>query len=372
MTDTLVTEIEQTVDAYLARSYGAERRLTLAECHGWDRAFLDEIDDLGWFALAVPESADGLGLPLSAVGAATMSLGRHLVPGPMVERLLLPALLLRHIGGSGPPRHDLPGAVVALVDPAANGTWSVDDDGVRVESGGLVGSMLPVRFGQEADQLLTVAESAGELAVYLLPARTPGLDIEPVASADPTARLARVTFTEPAGAGITPVLTGSAAGRFVVELRAWARILAACELSGIATRLVEDTTAFVQVREQFGRPIGSFQAVKHTLADMYALARSLRNLCDAALEDAVSSSAEDLPMLAAVTKAYAAEAAVGVCESAIQMHGGAGFTTETDLHLYYKRALALRGWYGDHEELAHRIGDALLAGPGLAEPADVS
>jgi alkylation response protein AidB-like acyl-CoA dehydrogenase len=372
VTDTLVTEVEQTVDAYLTRSYDSERRLALAECHGWDRTFLDEVEDLGWFALAVPDSADGLGLPLSAVGAAMVSLGRHLVPGPMAERLLLPALLLRHIDESGSRRHDLPGAVVALVDPAALGSWSVDDASVRVESGGLVGSMLPVRFGQEADLLLTVAESAEGVAVYLLPPRSPGIDVEPVESADPTARLARVTFTEPAGAGIAPVLTGPAAERFVAELRAWARILAACELSGIATRLVEETTAFVQVRQQFGRPIGAFQAVKHNVADMYALANSLRNLCDVTLEDAVSSSAEELPMLAAVAKAYAADAAVRVCESAIQMHGGTGFTTETDLHLYYKRALALRAWYGDHEELAHQIGDILLTGPRLVEPRSAS
>jgi alkylation response protein AidB-like acyl-CoA dehydrogenase len=168
------------------------------------------------------------------------------------------------------------------------------------------------------------------------------------------------------------VLAGREAERFLTEMRAWARILAACELSGIATGLLETTTAFVQVREQFGRPIGAFQAVKHVLADMHALACSLRNVCDGALADAVSAGPEDLSMLAAVAKAYAADAALEVCESAVQMHGGAGFTTETDLHLYYKRALALRAWYGDHEELAHRIGDALLAGSPVHESRNAS
>ncbi|GAA4708981.1 acyl-CoA dehydrogenase family protein [Pseudonocardia yuanmonensis] len=372
MTDTFVAEVEETVDAYLKRSYDSQRRHALTRCQGWDRTFLDEIADLGWFALAVPDKAAGLGLPLSAVGAAMVSLGRHLVPGPMPERLLLPALLLRHLDDGGSGRSDLSGAVVALVDPAAHGSWSVDGGHVRGEPAGLAGSMLPVRFAREADLLLVVAESAEGTAVHLLSSRGPGVDVEPVESADPTARLARVTFAEPAGAGTAPVLTGSAAERFVAELRAWAQILAACELAGIAVRMVEETTAFVQVRKQFGRPIGAFQAVKHTLADMYALASSLRNLCDVTLEDATSSSADELLVLAAVAKAYAADAAVRVCESAIQMHGGTGFTTETDLHLYYKRALALRAWYGDHEELTHRIGDSLLTGSQLAEPRSTS
>lgn len=367
MADTAGTgnsEIEKTVDAYLTRSYDAERRRALAGRQGWDPAFLAELDGLGWFALAVPDAHDGLGLPLSAVGAATLSLGRHLVPGPLVERLLLPALLLRHLGGTAPgtPGPDLPGSLVALVDPAALGSWAVDDVGVRAEPGGPVGGMLPIRFAREADLLLAVARSVDGTAVYLLPARASGVGVEAVGSADPTARHARVTLTRPTGPGTAPVLTGSAAGRFAAELRDWIRILTACELSGIATRLVEDTTAFVRVRQQFGRPIGAFQAVQHILADMYTLASSLRNLCDVALTDADAAGTAELSLLAAVTKAHAADAAVRVAEGAIQLHGGAGFTTETDLHLYYKRALALRAWYGDHEELAHEIGDGLLGG----------
>lgn len=362
MTDSFVTEVEQTVDTYLTRSFDAQRRLALVDARGWDLTFLDEVEALSWFALAVPETAGGVGLPLSAAGAAMLPLGRHLVPGPMIERLLLPALLLRHLDDGAPQRSELEGAVVALVDPEAHGIWSSADDRVYVRAGHLGGGMTAVRFGCEADLLLVVADSLDGPEVHLLGSRSTGVAVEPAASADPTASLATVTFTPQAGAPSKPVFTGRAAERFLTELRAWARILATCELSGIATGLLETTTAFVQIREQFGRPIGSFQAVKHVLADMHALACSLRNVSDSALADAVSAGPEDLSMIAAVAKAYAADTALEVCESAVQMHGGAGFTTETDLHLYYKRALALRAWYGDHEELAHRIGDALLTG----------
>ena len=233
---------------------------------------------------------------------------------------------------------------------------------MRSVAGRLTGAMSAVRFGQEADLLLVVAEAADGVTVHLVPLQTPGLFVESLDSADPTARLARVSFSDCGGAGVVPVLAGPAAERFVAELHAWARILAACELSGIASRLVEITAAFVQIRRQFGRSIGSFQAVKHTVADMHVLAASLRNLCDVALADAATCGHAELGMLGASTKAYAADAAIQVCQSAIQMHGGAGFTTETDLHLYYKRALALRAWYGDHEELTHGIGNALITG----------
>jgi len=359
VTDSFVTEVEQTVDAYLTRSFDAQRRLALVDVHGWDPTFLDEVEALSWFALAVPESAGGVGLPLSAAGAAMLPLGRHLVPGPMIERLLFPALLSRHLD-DGAQRSEPAGAVVALVDPEAHGVWSSDADRVYVRDGHVGGGMTAVRFGCEADLLLVVAESSDGPEVHLFGSGSAGVAVEPAASADPTARLATVTFTPQTGAPSRPVFAGPAAERFLTDLRAWARIMAACELSGIATGLLETTTAFVKVREQFGRPIGSFQAVKHVLADMHALSCSLRNVCDSALADAVSAGPEDLAMLAAVAKAYAADAALTVCENAVQMHGGAGFTTETDLHLYYKRALAVRAWYGDHEELTHRIGDALL------------
>ena len=369
-----VTEIEKTVDAYLTRSYDADRRRALIGRQGWDPAFLGELDELGWFALAVPDEHGGLGLPLSATGAAMLSAGRHLVPGPLPERLLLPALLLRHLG-SAHPGPDLTGALVALVDPAALGSWAADDAGLRAGPDGPIGGMLPVRFAAEADLLLTVARSAdgngngNGTVVHLLPADAPGIAVQPVRSADPTARLARVTLTRTGRPGPAPVLTGPAADRFATELRAWARILAACELSGMATRLVEDTTAFVLVRKQFGRPIGSFQAVKHLLADLHTLASSLRNLCDVTLADAAGGSTDTTAgqaRSAAVAKAYAADVAVRVAEGAIQLHGGTGFTTETDLHLYYKRALALRAGFGDPEELAHEIGDDLLGGAGGA------
>ncbi|RZT87313.1 alkylation response protein AidB-like acyl-CoA dehydrogenase [Pseudonocardia sediminis] len=372
MTDSVTTEVEQTVDAYLTRSFDAQRRLALVDARAWDPTFLDEVQALGWFALAVPESAGGLGMPLSAAGAAMLPLGRHLVPGPMIEQLVLPALLLRHIDEGDARRAELAGAVVALVDPEAHGSWSRDGDRVRVRDGHLSGDLTAVRFGREADLLVAVADSPDGPQVHLLGSRSAAVTVQPAASADPTASLATVTFVPQAGAPAEPVLAGRAAERFLTEMRAWARILAACELSGIATALLETTTAFVQVREQFGRPIGSFQAVKHVLADMHALACSLRNVCDSVLADAVSACPDDLSMLAAVAKAFAADAALEVCESAVQMHGGAGFTTETDLHLYYKRALALRAWYGDHEELAHRIGDALLTGSHVHESRNVS
>ncbi|MDL5159701.1 acyl-CoA dehydrogenase family protein [Actinomycetospora termitidis] len=330
------------VDDYLGRSY-AERRHELLERGGWDPALASEFADLGWYSLAVPEEQGGLGVPLAALGPVFLQYGRHLVRGPMLEHSALPALVpgLAPATGARPP---------ALVDPGVTDLWADDLGTITRRGPRLDGTVEAVRFAAQADRLVVVAGAA----VCLVDPATRGVSIEPLAGADPGVEFARVEFDD-VEAGT--VLQDE---DMVVRLRSWARLLLACELSGLARGSVERTVEHVARREQFGRPIGSFQAVKHLVADMHTRSTALENLCLAALGDADTAPPTELDLLACTAKAHASDVAVRVCEDAIQLHGGMGFTTESDVSWFYRRALALRGWYGDPTELQVRLGATLL------------
>lgn len=349
-------EYGSAVEEYLTRAYD-DRRAALLGAGGWDAGLAAELAGLGWYGLAVPERRGGIGAPLSTLGPVFTALGRHLVVGPALENTLLPAILHEHWESAPALAAAVEtGVPVALVDPGVTDDWSADIGAVALRGQRLSGAVEAVRFAGRASLLAVVATSDAGEVVCLVDPVAPGVRVVETDSADPAAAFGRVVLDDVRA----EVTTSADGGELVARLRAWARVLIACELSGVAGHAVDRTVAHIGQREQFGRPIGSFQAVKHLAADMYAQATSLHNLCAATLSDAAEASPAELEVLAWTAKAYAADVAVRVCEDAIQLHGGMGFTTETDVSACYLRALALRGWYGDATELRRRIGAAVL------------
>ncbi|MCE0768305.1 hypothetical protein LWC35_36255 [Pseudonocardia kujensis] len=336
-------EFASAVDDYLTRAYDGDRRRKVLDAEGWDAGLAAELAELGWYSLATAEDRGGIGVPLPDLGPVFTEYGRHLVVGPLLEYSLLPVL----VEGLEP---DAAGRPPALVDPGVTDDWAADLGSVSLTGRELTGAVGAVRFAAQAGELVVVA---GE-TVCLVDAAAPGVRTEPVDSADPGVAFARVSFES---VSAHTVLSDR---DLAARIRAWARLLLACELSGLAQGAFERTVTYIGQREQFGRPIGGFQAVKHLAADMSARVAGLRNLCAAALDDAGEASGADLELVSSTAKAHAAEAAVRVCEDAIQLHGGMGFTTEADVSWYYRRALALRGWYGDETELRRRIGATIL------------
>lgn len=356
-------ELTSAVGEYLTRSFDSARRLELFGTGGANPQFHSELAELGWFALTVPEHHDGLGLPLSALGPIFATFGRRLVPGPLFESLALPTILI--------DRNDDPAlaellretvagrAVLGLVDPGITEDWGSDIGEIVLTDDGLHGRVEMARFAAQAHSLVVVARHGDDQVVCAVDASDPMISIEEIVSTDPAARYATVMFSG-AHCGTAPLATGSDAASLISRMRLWARVLISFEMAGIAERMLELTVRYVTERHQFGVPIGSFQAVKHTVANMYEHTSSLMNLCLAALDDVPNSTENELCHIAVITKAYAADAALRVCESALQMHGGIGFTTEAEVHWYYKRALALRAWYGDERELHRVIGETVL------------
>lgn len=361
-----IASLVATVDDFLRSAYDDDTRRRMLSSAEQRAGLVPALAELGTFAVALGEEHGGLGLPVSALGPIFIQYGRHVLAGPMLENSLLPAIVYEHACDEG--RKLLSdvvenGSVLAFLDPAVTDHWAGRLGSVVSVEGRLQGTFDAVRFGDEATALLVVADVDGRPELHLIAPLTPGVLIETVGSADPAVNFSRVTLDRVES---SPVADPVKAAEVLARIRRWSRVLIACELSGIATRCVELAVEYAKQRQQFGRAIGSYQAIKHILADMHTDAVSLHNFCEAVAGDLDELHDAEADLSAAALKAHAATVAVSVCEGAIQVHGGIGFTAEADLHWYYKRALALRAWYGDSAELEEQVGALVLDQPKAA------
>ncbi|WP_069886665.1 acyl-CoA dehydrogenase family protein [Streptomyces luteocolor] len=277
-------------------------------------ALWSRLVDAGVFALPVPQEYEGVGpLPVETA-VAFVELGRHAVPGPAVETVAA-AALLAHLAGQGerePAKRFLP----ALASGAARATLTLPD--------ALPGAGPYALDADAAD--LVFAASDDELRLAPGHARVHR-------SLDPARRLA-----EPLPGG-EPLASGpavAAAARHAVD---WAALATAAQALGVGLALLDRTVAYVKQRAQFGAPIGSFQAVKHRLADVLVRLEFARPLVFGA---ATTMAAGDL----AAAKVTASEAAYEAARAALQLHGAIGYTAEFDLSLWLTKARALRGAWG--------------------------
>jgi alkylation response protein AidB-like acyl-CoA dehydrogenase len=294
----------------------------------WNEADWAELAELGWLGVSVPEDAGGAGLSFLEEAVLFEELGRALYPGPYFATvgLALPALA---------PEQQ---AEVA----AGRKRWSAAVGGLAVD----------------ADKVDEVLGPDGPLD----PAQ-----LEPLESIDSTRTTARVSGspvpsnrlllgTEPS----RPARRLPASNRLslATELsRPWAAL--ACEAVGVAQKALELGIEHASTRQQFGRPIGVFQAVSHQLSNTYRDVELARSLAYWAAW-AVAVGDEQAPVAAASAKAFCSEAAVAACERSIQVHGGTGFTWEHVLHRYYKRALWIEQFGATPAELRAGVAAALL------------
>jgi alkylation response protein AidB-like acyl-CoA dehydrogenase len=247
-------------------------------------------------------------------------------------------------------------ATLAFLDDALS--WAPDDVHLQAEPRGgdvaLSGTKRFVPFAHVADLILVAARSHDEVALFAVEADAPGLEITPTLEMDRTSKTSTLVLNE--------VRASVVGGQEVLEevLRR-AAVGAAAEMLGAARRCMEMSVDYARVRHQFGQPIGAFQAIKHACADMLLEVENAHAATYYAAW-ALDAGVPDAPLAASVAKAHVNEAARKVCGSAIQVHGGIGFTWEYDLHLYVKRAKHLEPLYGDadyHRERALQLRLAL-------------
>ena len=323
---------------------------------------------LGLPGIAVPEEYGGAGFSFAEQAIVLEELGAALFTGPYLASAVLAATTLLASDDEEAKKDLLPGiaageTVAALAFTEDGGSWdpaSIRLAATKTTKNGwrLDGHKSFVLDGHAADLILVVAatETDGRLSLFAITGTADGLTRRALPTLDQTRKLARLAFDH------TPArLVGEpGAARAVLDhtLDVAAVALAAEQLGG-AQRALDMAVAYAKVRQQFGRPIGSFQAIKHRCADLLLEVESLRSAVGYAAAAVAASSAE-LPVLAPLLKAYASEVYSHVAGENIQIHGGIGFTWEHDAHLYLKRAKASELFLGDagyhRERLATRIG----------------
>lgn len=349
--------LRETISALLRqRSDSAAVRATMASTPRIDRALWHTLStEIGVAALPIPEEYGGAGASFVETAVVLEELGGSLSSVPVYSSALATAALIES-GDDDAASRLLPGIaageqVVALCWADTAG-WS--SPGVRAEAGLLSGTAHYVLDGECADHLIVLAGTDAGPTVHEVDARAEGITITPLPVLDPTRPLSRIAFDN------VPATSITARSGMIGALRAAAWALLSAEQVGGAARALDLTVSYSRERRQFGRAIGSFQALKHRMADMYALVETSRSISKAAI-DALAFGSADAAELAAAAHVHCSEAYATVAGEAIQLHGGIGITWEHDIQLYFKRAQSSSQLFGQPHEILAQWSDGLRA-----------
>ena len=360
-------ELRASVRRFLADRAPLSRvRELMATEDGTDLAVWEQAGtQLGLQGLAIPQSYGGSGFTFAEQAVVLEEFGAALYGGPYLASAVLAATALLASQDEGARRELLPpiasGETIAtLAFTEDGGSWDPGTIRLSAVKDGrdwkLDGHKSFVLDGRTAGLILVAAATDAGLSLFAVDAEAAGLRRTTLPTLDQTRKLARLEL-----AGVTGVPIGSPGDAVAVLDRTLdvAAIALAAEQLGGAQRALEQAVAYAKIRHQFGRPIGSFQAIKHRCADLLLEVESLRSAVGYAAA-AVAEDSPEIPVLASLIKAYAAETYFHVAAENIQIHGGIAFTWEHDAHLYFKRAKSSELFLGDgsyhRERLAARIG----------------
>ena len=342
---------------------------------GFERAYWSGAAELGWTSPFVPEGHGGGSLsdnPLADLVIVAEEMGRLVAPGPFLPVNVVAAAVAQ-AGTADQQAAVLPGlaageTVATWAFAEANDRW--DGEGVgttATPSGGgfvLRGTKRYVEAAASAEQLLVTARSDAGLTQFLVPTATPGVTVVPGRSVDLTRRFGDVRFDGvevPASAVLGAV--GDAGPQVERQLQI-ALALQVAETAGMMDRVFEFTFEYLGDRWTFGRPLASYQALKHRVADMRLWLETARG-CTDAVADAVGTGTADAARVASVAKAYVAEYSIALLSDCVQMNGGIAVTWEHDMHLYERRGSVNRAVYGNeyhhYERLCRLIAEGAAA-----------
>jgi alkylation response protein AidB-like acyl-CoA dehydrogenase len=289
--------------------------------------------ELGLAGLLVPEALGGAGASAREAAVVMEEIGRAAAPVPFLSSAVLATVALLTAGETHTLSALASGAVTgALAVPLSTGPGRVTP-GVRAGEDGLTGRVTSVAGGHEAEVLVVPVAGAEGLELHTVSRSAAGLTVTPLVSLDMTRPLADLDF---AGVTSTRVDSGNAEAAVRSALLCGAALLAS-EQTGVAQWCLDTTLAYVKDRKQFGRAIGSFQALKHRLADLW-LEVSSASAAARYAADTYARGDADAEIAATLAQAYCSGVAVHAAEECIQLHGGIGMTWEYPAHLYLKRA----------------------------------
>jgi alkylation response protein AidB-like acyl-CoA dehydrogenase len=360
-------ELRKTVRAFLeAKSAEAAVREQMETEAGYDAAVWSQMgEQMGLQGLAIPEEYGGSGYGFIELGIVLEEMGRALLCAPYFSSAVLAANTLLLSGDDKDKADYLPGiasgetiATVAFTEPS--GKW--DESGITLEATGangswkLNGTKSFVLDGHTASVIIVAGKSSQGTSLFIVDGAAEGLTRTPLSTMDQTRKQAKLEFSN-----VSAKLLGAQGEGWNVlsKVLDLAAVALAAEQVGGAQKVLEMAVEYAKVRVQFGRPIGSFQAIKHKCADMLLEVESAKSAAYYGMWCA-SEMNDELPSVASLAKAYCSEAYFHATAENIQIHGGIGFTWEHPAHLYFKRAKSSELLFGDptyHRELlAQRIG----------------
>jgi alkylation response protein AidB-like acyl-CoA dehydrogenase len=358
-------ELRRSVRRFLEdKSPEAEVRRLMETTEGYDPSVWSQMaQQLGLQGLAVPEEYGGSGYTYVELTVVLEEMGRALLCAPYFSTVALAANALLSSGDDNAKKEYLPGiasgdTIATLAFTEDSGRW--DEAGITMEAGRadggyrLNGHKMFVIDGHTANLIVVAARLDGDVVLAAVDGGAAGLTRTPLSTMDQTRKQARLEFADVAARPISG--DGWATLGKTLDLAA---VALAAEQVGGAQKVLEMAVEYAKVRVQFGRPIGSFQAIKHKCADMLLEVESAKSAAYYAGWAAAEDN-DELPVVASLAKAYCSDAYFHATAENIQIHGGIGFTWEHPAHLYFKRAKSSELMLGDptyHRELlAQRIG----------------
>jgi alkylation response protein AidB-like acyl-CoA dehydrogenase len=360
-------ELRKTVRSFLENKSSEEAvREQMETDNGFDTAVWSQMgEQMGLQGLSIPEEFGGSGYGFVELGIVLEEMGRALLCAPFFSTAVLAANTLLQSGDDAAKQKYLPGiasgetvATLAYVEPS--GKW--DESGITMQAtksdGGytLSGTKSFVLDGHTAGLIIVAAKTDSGTSLFAVDGDNSGLTKTNLSTMDQTRKQAKLDFDNTPAELIGDEGKGWATLETVLDLAA---VALAAEQVGGAQKVLEMAVDYAKVRVQFGRPIGSFQAIKHKCADMLLEVESAKSAAYYGMWCA-SEMNDELPSTASLAKAYCSEAYFHAAAENIQIHGGIGFTWEHPAHLYFKRAKSSELLFGDptyhREQLAQRIG----------------
>ncbi len=322
---------------------------------GYSEEQWSQMATLGWLGLIFPEQCGGSGLNIIDLTVVLEEMGRCVMPGPFFATVLLGGSAIDIAGNDSQKQQYLPRIIdgslkTTIAHLEANARW--DADGIQLPASpsgdgySLSGTKLFVPDAHNAGLLVVPARTAGGVTLFLVDAKSKGIDIRVLKTLDQTRKLCEVRFDNvvvPADAVLGEIDAGWPLLDRVLDR---AKVALSAEMCGGAQRVLDMSVEYAKVREQFGKPIGSFQAIQHKCANMLVQLESAKSATYYAAW-AVANGVDEAHLAACMAKSYCSDAYRFISGEGIQIHGGIGFTWEHDMHLFFKRAKGSEVTFGD-------------------------
>jgi len=337
--------------------------------HGYSREWWSKAAALGWTEILSFPGPEGVGQPgLRELCLIAQEMGRLVAPGPLVPVSIVSARLER--SGTTPEHDEFHAALVSGAATAAwafeelGGHWDGNGSGVRIQAKGdsivLSGEKTPVEGVGGATAMLVAGVSETGLTQTIVPTGAPGVEVHPLQALDFVRRFSRVTFDDVVLPQSSLVGEYGGARSDIEEQLNAALCLQLAESTGALDRVFEFTLDYAFNRYSFGRPIASYQALKHRFALMKMNLEACTAIAEAAIA-AVAAGDHDAPRLVSIAKSFVGKHAPEVVQECVQMHGAIGVTWEHDLHLYLRRITGNALQYGSVQQHQDRLATLLLA-----------